>query len=148
MHNNNITVEVRCGMYGLPQTGILANQQLRTLLSKHRYNQCPTIHSMFCHATRDISFTLIVEDFGIKYTDTADLNHLMAAVRETYVATIDTSGTLYCGLILKWDYITKQVDISMSGYVNQTIQSYSSQPFPHCPQHSPRPWKNPNYGAK
>ena len=36
--NNYVMVEVQRGMYGLPQAGILANTQLRTLLSKHGYD--------------------------------------------------------------------------------------------------------------
>ena len=72
----------------------------------------------------------------------------MEAVRETYVATINTSGTLYCGLTLKWGYSTNHGNVSIPRYVDHALQSYSEQPSPHCPQHAPHPWKKVNYGVK
>ena len=66
--NGHIMVEIRKGMYGLPQAGILANAELRTLLAKYGYTQCQHTHGLFRHHTKDISSTLVINDFGIKYT--------------------------------------------------------------------------------
>ena len=35
-----IYVEIRKGMYGLPQAGILANKLLKKRLAKHGYHEC------------------------------------------------------------------------------------------------------------
>ena len=125
MRKDTVTIEVRRGMYGLPQAGILTNQQLRTLLSKHGYDQYPTTHGLFRHKSRDISFTIVVNNYDIKYTNAADLDHLMRAVCEMYIAAVDTSGTLYRGLTLKWYYRARHVDISTPKYVNHTLQTYA-----------------------
>jgi hypothetical protein len=40
VHNDHIYVEIRHGMYGLPQAGIIANQLLTRRLQPHGYYQC------------------------------------------------------------------------------------------------------------
>ena len=57
---------VRC-MDGLPQSGILANKLLRERLLKHGYYEMPHTPGLWKHVSRPISFTLVVDDFGIKY---------------------------------------------------------------------------------
>jgi hypothetical protein len=42
VHNRFVYVEMRKGMYGLPQAGMLANKLLKKRLAKHGY--CPTKH--------------------------------------------------------------------------------------------------------
>ena len=111
-------------MYGLPQAGILANTRLRTLLSKHGYMQCKNTHDLFCHHTQKSTFILVVDDFGIKYMSESNLQHLITAVRELYTITIDKSGTLYCGLTMKWDYKRRHVNISMPGYIERTLAEF------------------------
>jgi hypothetical protein len=39
-HKEHIYMEIRRGIYGLPQAGILANQLLTTRLVPHGYEQC------------------------------------------------------------------------------------------------------------
>ena len=104
VHNGFVMVEVRKGMYGLPQAGILANKQLRTHLATQGYYQVPITPGLFTHRTGDISFTLVVDDFGMKYTSRADFDHLVATIQQKYTATIDRSGELYCGLTVAWNY--------------------------------------------
>ena len=149
VHNGFVIVEVRKGMYGLPQAGILANKQLRTHLATQGYSQVPLTPGLFRHVTRDISFTLVVDDFGVKYTSRADLTHLISTIQQKYTATVDTSGTLYCGLTLAWDYTNRHVDISMPGYVERCLARFrhNISVMPR-PQHSPHAWIKPNYGAR
>jgi hypothetical protein len=58
--------EVRRGMYGLPQAGLLAQQQLIKRLNKAGYHQSVTTPGFWKHEWRPISFTLVVDDFGVK----------------------------------------------------------------------------------
>jgi hypothetical protein len=62
-----VYIEIRKGMYGLKQAGILANQLLQTRLAPFGYY--PACHNpgLWLHNTRPISFTLIVDDFAVKY---------------------------------------------------------------------------------
>mmetsp|Transcript_13255 Transcript_13255/g.19060 ORF Transcript_13255/g.19060 Transcript_13255/m.19060 type:complete len:160 (-) Transcript_13255:125-604(-) len=68
-------VEIQKGMYGLPQAGKIANDQLIKLLKPHGYTECDITPGLWKHATRSIQFCLVVDDFGIKYTDPDDVTH-------------------------------------------------------------------------
>ena len=65
--DNNVYIEVRKGMYGLPQAGLLAQQLLEKRLNAHGYTQDPMIPGYWTHSQRPIQFILTVDDFGIKY---------------------------------------------------------------------------------
>ena len=56
------------------------------------YHQAKCTQGLFKHETRDISFTLVVDDLGIKHTDKADVDHLIASLEEVYTMTLDMDG--------------------------------------------------------
>jgi hypothetical protein len=60
-----VYIEIRKGMYGLKQTGILANQLLQTRLATFGYYQARHTPGLWLHKTRPISFTLVVDDFAV-----------------------------------------------------------------------------------
>ena len=62
----NAPVEIKGGIYGLPQAGILAQERLVKHLAEHGYT--PTLNTpiLFKQESRPIAFTLVVDDFGIK----------------------------------------------------------------------------------
>jgi len=76
VHNNYVYVEIRKGMYGLPQAGILANNELVPHLAAAGYHQCTHTHGLFKHTTRPIMFALVVDDFGTGYSNLNYLNIL------------------------------------------------------------------------
>jgi hypothetical protein len=53
-HNSNTYVEINKGMYGLPQAGRLANNELITRLSANGYHQYKWTAGLFTHATQPI----------------------------------------------------------------------------------------------
>ncbi len=61
-----VYMEIRKGMYGLPQAGILANKLLKTHLVHHGYFEQPHTPGLWKHVTHPIRFNLCVDDFGIK----------------------------------------------------------------------------------
>ena len=146
-HNGFVYVEIRRGMYGLPQAGRLANDQLVKFLAPHGYAPCKLTPGLWRHTTRDTVFSLVVDDFGIRYTSLDDANHLITTLRLAYEVSLDWTGSRYCGLTLKWDYDARTCDMSMPGYIERALQR-----FQHVPalkrEHSPHPWQRPNYGAK
>jgi hypothetical protein len=71
-------------MYGLPQSGILAFNQLKNHLSTHDYAPCTHTPGIWTHSTRNITFSLVVNDFGIKYTNRDNAIHLLTALEEIY----------------------------------------------------------------
>jgi hypothetical protein len=69
-------------MYGLPQAGMLVCEQLVKHIAAHGYILCPHTPGVWTHVTRDIHLCLVVDDFGIKYIDCANADHLLAALEE------------------------------------------------------------------
>jgi hypothetical protein len=65
--------------------------------------------------TRPISFTLVVDDFGVKYVSKEHVDHLIWCIKQKYQLTGDWTGNLYCGIKLNWDYDARTLDISMLG---------------------------------
>ena len=59
--------EIIRGMYGLSESGSLANKLLRERLEKHGYTEVYHTPGLFKHENRPIWFTLTVDDFGVKY---------------------------------------------------------------------------------
>jgi hypothetical protein len=91
-------------MYGLPQAGNLANELLQRNLAKDGYRPTTHTHGLWTHDTRPISFSLVVDDFGVKYVGREHAEHLMACIKKNYNISSDWNGTAYCGLILDWNY--------------------------------------------
>ena len=88
--NGYVYMEIRKGMYGLPQAGILANKLLKERLAKHGYYEVPHTLGLWTHITRPIVFTLVVDDFGIKYCGKQHTQHLPQALhKETYTVETD-----------------------------------------------------------
>ena len=122
--NSYVYMEIRRAMYRLPQAGILANRLLKQCLAKHGYFEVAHTPDLWKHISRLISFTLVVDDFGIKYISKEHVNHLIAALQEHYTLDIDWAGKLYCGITLDWDYENGTVDISMPGYIKKLLHRF------------------------
>eukprot|EP00956_Cyclotella_meneghiniana_P017217 scaffold27841_cov34-Cyclotella_meneghiniana.AAC.3 len=137
-----IFLKVVKGMYGLPQAGLLANQLLEKRLNKHGYYQSKIIPGLWKHKTRPIQFTLVVDDFGVKYVGKEHADHLKRVLEEHYKVTADWVGERYVGIHLKWDYEKRQCHLFMPGYVKKSLIQFGhkleenlkqNQPFPHTP---------------
>ena len=59
--------ELQKGMHGLPQAGLLAQELLEKRLAKEGYQQSKTCAGLWKHEWRPITFSLLVNDFGVKY---------------------------------------------------------------------------------
>ena len=55
-------------------------------------------------ASRPTIFTLVVDNFAIKYLNDEDAHHLINAVKKNYVCSVDCKAKQYCGVAFKWDY--------------------------------------------
>ncbi len=122
--NGKVHLELQRTVWGLQQAGILANKQLRQNLAPFRYKEHVNTPGLWYHETCPILFTLSVDDFGIKYVNRADEEHLLTSLQATYKLTADWTGDLYCGIALGWDYNKRYVVISMPGYVKKKLQEY------------------------
>ena len=117
-----VHIEMRKAVYGLLQADILANKKLRCELKPHRYLEHENTPGLWYHKTRPISFTLVVDDFGVKYVGKEHVDHLISCLKQSkYKLTEDWTGNLYCGISLNWNYKAGYVDISMPGYIKKKL---------------------------
>ena len=100
--------EVRRGMYGLKEAGIIAFNQLVAKLAPYGYSPMKYTPGLWKHNTRKTTFALCVDDFGVKYFCKDDALHLINAVKDEYEVTIDWEGKLYCGLNLDYRFPTSK----------------------------------------
>jgi hypothetical protein len=81
-------------MYGLKQAGLLANQLLQTRLAPFGYYPAQHTPGLWLHKTRPISFTLVVDDFAVKYVGNQHAEHLRNALLQIYELTTDWTATV------------------------------------------------------
>jgi hypothetical protein len=82
VRHDRVLVEIRKGMYGLPQAGIIANARLQAHLLTHDYHPCPHTSGLFRHATRPVSFCLVVDEFSVKYVGQQHAEHLLTCLEQ------------------------------------------------------------------
>ncbi len=84
-HNKDgwVYLEMRRGVWGLPQAGILANKKLRQKLAPFGYHKCVETPGLWKHASRPLTFTLVVDDFGVKYESKEDVDQLIESIKST-----------------------------------------------------------------
>ena len=86
----------------------------------------------------------MVDDFGVKYRNKKDADHPISSLQAKYEVTQCLTGVLYCGIKLKWNHITHQLDISMPVYVKDALHKFQHL-TPTRPHHSPYQWTAPQY---
>jgi hypothetical protein len=122
--NGYVHLEMRCTVRGLPQARIIANKLLRKRLMPHDYYECAITPGLWKHKMRQISFTFIVDNFGVKYIEQNDGNHLIRCMKQTYEVNEDCSGNLCCRIKLDWDYNPFTLNISKPGYIKKLLLKY------------------------
>jgi hypothetical protein len=99
-HGSRVYIAIKKGMYGLPQSGILANELLQRRLTLDGYRPIEHIHGLWKHKTHPVWFLLVVDDFGIKNIGRNNAEYLMASIKNKYDISSDWTGSAYCGLDL------------------------------------------------
>ena len=133
VHNGFVFVEIRKALFGLKQSSALANKQLSNVLGKEEYFQSEHTSGLWLHKTRDISFTLVVDDFGVKYTKKENVLHLQSIIEKAYPTTTDWIGNRFIGVHLDWNYKKRELKASMPGYVKK---QYCSSNMKHQIKHN------------
>jgi hypothetical protein len=116
-----VCLEIRCGLCGLKEAGILAFNQLVKKLAPHGHEPMPFTPGLWRHRTKRTTFVLCVDDFGVKHFTKADAQHLIDAFKADYKLTIDWDGALCCGLTLDWHCDKGHVNVSMPGHVPRAL---------------------------
>ena len=140
-------MKIRKGIPGLKQAGRILNDCLTAHLKQFGYAPVPRTPALWSHETWPIAFTLVVNDFGIKYIGSQHAEHLLAALRTLYKVTEDKTGSKYCGLTIKWNYKQNWVEISMPEYIPALLHKFCHLP-PEKRQDAPHKWPVHSYGEK
>jgi hypothetical protein len=142
-----VYIEIRKGMYRLKQAGLIANQLLQTRLAPFGYYPARHTPGIWLHKTRPITFSLIVDDFAVKYMGKQHADHLRNSLLQSYELTTNWEAKVYSGMSLKCDSKNRTCDISMPGYVSNLLSKFQYD-APKHPQHTPSKYVMPVYGAK
>ena len=113
--NGKVSVEIRKGMYSPPQADLLSHKQLVNHLDGYGYAPIKFTNGLWKHCENQLTFTLAVDDFGVKYVNKSHTNHLISALEYLYEVTKNWTGSLYVGLTLKWKYAKGHIDMSIPG---------------------------------
>ena len=67
-HDGWVYIKIVKGMYGLPQAGKIANDLLKERLEYFGYYPTNFTPGLWKHVWRPVQFTLVVDEFGVKFT--------------------------------------------------------------------------------
>jgi hypothetical protein len=91
-HDGCIYCEIQKGVYGLPQARIIAQQLLEKRLKAHGYSQSTITLGLWKHDTCPIRFSLVVNNFGVKYVGEENAQHLLDTVQKYYKCSCNWEG--------------------------------------------------------
>ena len=74
-------VRAEKGIYVIVQAGIISHTALKEHLRPFGYEPAPITLVLWCHNKTGIKFTLVIDDFGIKYQRREDAVHLKHAIQ-------------------------------------------------------------------
>jgi hypothetical protein len=63
-----VYIEMRWAVWSLPQVGILANKRLHKKFAPFVYYESINTPGLWCHESQPLTFTLVVDNFGVKNT--------------------------------------------------------------------------------
>ena len=145
-HEGYVYMEIRKGMPGLKQAGRIAQDRLTAHLAPYGYAPVPRTPSLWHHKTNSVTFALVVDDFGVKHSNPADFDHLLASINDLYTTTVDRTGSKFLGLTIDWCYgSNRHVDLSMPNYVRSALDRITIA-RPTRTSHAPHKWNKPIYG--
>ena len=123
-------------MPGLKQSGRIAQDRFVQHLAPFGYTPIKHTPSLWRHKTNSVAFNLVINDFGIKYSNNADFNHHLASLESLYTVTVDRTGSKFLGITLDWHYTGKQqVKLSMPDYIKAALKRLA-HPKPPSPHHA------------
>ena len=108
-------------MYRLKQADIIESQELSKHLKPYGYVPVRYTPGLQKHTQEDTLFTMVADDFAIKYTTKENADHLMNALKDKYAILVDWEASLYIGMILEWDYHKRTVTLSIPEYVKKAL---------------------------
>ena len=100
--NGCIYMDIHKGVPGLKQAGRISNDRLKIQLAQFGYAPVPRTPALWKHAMCDITFSRVVDNFGVKYVGKENADHLIQSLKNKYTISMDWIGSLFCGLHIQW----------------------------------------------
>ena len=136
----------------IKKSGIISNMELTKHLDKFGYYPVQHTPGLRRHKTHATIFTVVVDNFAIKYATKQDADHLLQALCAKYTISTDWEASLYIGISLHWDYTAGHVDLSMPKYVARALHRFKQTLQKFHPdnklEYSPHKHVEPKYGQK
>ena len=142
-HKVFVYMDIQKGVYGIPQSGKITNDKIKLHLAKFGYESAPVAPGLWRHQTHPVQFSLVVDDFGVKYERQEYITHFLDAHIKIYNISEDWDGKLYCGNNVEWDYYKRKVLVSMPKYVTKSLQKFQNL-TPRRDQYAPHQWTRQN----
>ena len=79
---------------------------------------------LFRHKTKGVAFTLVVDDFLIKYKEHVSAMHLLTALQERYPLMFDWSPCQYLVIDTAFDKSKRTVKLSIPGYIPKMLRQF------------------------
>ena len=92
--NRWVYIDIRKLIPVLKQAGRIENNRLTSYLANFGYSPTRLIPGLCKHESRPITFSLVVDDFGVKYVEKKHANHLLASLQKLYTMTEYWTGIL------------------------------------------------------
>jgi hypothetical protein len=146
--DTKVYFEVVKALYGMKQAGYLANRDVVEHLNNNGYTAQDNTPCLF--QSDGIEFTLVTDDFGVRYENKAAADKLLEVMSRKYPMTHDWSGKKYIGFDLLFDYTpsARRVEMSMKGYVAAVLKRFKHLVTPTHNVYSPEFFQPINYGSK
>jgi hypothetical protein len=114
---------------GLPQSGLLSQLRLVALLTQHGYSETST-PMLFRHHTHSTAFSLVVDDFLVRYSHPSELDHLVSCLASLYYELKvhrDLPHYTYLGYTVDYPHLTLTLHVPLYAklYPRHAVSSLS-----------------------
>ena len=101
IHDGCVYAEIIGGMCGLPQVVKSSYDQLIRRLMICGSEPNTLTPGIWINKRNGVTFTIAVEELGVKHASEIGLIHLMQALRDKCIVTVDRTRNLYCRIVLE-----------------------------------------------
>jgi hypothetical protein len=133
-------------MYGLKEAGKLFNLRLVSLLSSSFGFHETSTPCLFKHVSRPKLFVLVVDDFGVKYTNRSDFDFLVSCLSTLYHAKAHPIASKFLGFSVSHNRSARTFTVSYPGYASHLLARLCPHGVPSC--NSPSIYTPPVFGSR
>ena len=119
-------MHIEKGIYGLKQSGIIANQELIKHMAAFGYHPVQENTFRWVYDSRKTLFSLVVHNFCDQYCSTEDANHFLQSIRAKYLIKVDMAATVYTGIKIEMGYVHRTVILSMRSYEGKALHIFQN----------------------